>query len=71
MTEPFIYPPVVFAKLTGKVRGFCTLGSDFEPIIVLNEQLSPEQMRITYRHELDHIRRGDLYNDTYREYDNG
>ena len=68
MTEPFIYPPVVFAKLTGKVRGFCTLGADYEPIIVLNEDMSPEQKRKTYRHELDHIRKGEMYDESYHEY---
>ena len=68
MTERAEEIPVVLAPLAGKVRGVCTLGSDHEPIIVLNDQLSPEQMRRTYRHELLHIQRGDLWNESYHEY---
>lgn len=60
--------PVVYAKLTGKIRGFCCLGSDYEPIIVMNEELSPEQQRKTYRHELEHIRKGEMTDKTYHEY---
>ena len=66
MTEPEV--PVVLAKLTGKVRGFCCLGSDYEPIIVINENLSPAQKRKTYLHELRHIQRGEMWDENYHEY---
>jgi len=60
--------PVVLARLARNVHGFCTIGSDYEPIIVLNVQLSPEQMRRTYLHELRHLQKGDLWNESYDEY---
>ena len=60
--------PVVLAKLTGKVRGFCCLGSDYEPIIVINDDLSPQQRRKTYEHEMEHIRRGEIYDINFKEY---
>lgn len=60
--------PVILLNLNGKIRGFCTFGSDYEPLIVINDQLSPEQKLKTYRHEMEHILRGDLWDDTYNEY---
>ena len=66
--DQFSPVPVILKKLTGRVRGFCCLGSDYEPIIVINEELSPEQKRITYEHELEHIRRGEIYDITFNEY---
>ena len=60
--------PVVLAHLNGKIRGFTTLGSDFEPIIVLNEQLSPQQKRKTYNHEIHHLQSGEFWDDSYDEY---
>lgn len=68
MTDPFLPVQVIYKKLTGKIRGFCCLGSDFEPIIIINDDLSPEQKKKTYKHELDHIRKGEIYNVTYNEY---
>ena len=60
--------PVIFKKLTGKIRGFCCLGSDYEPIIVINEDLSPEQKQKTYEHEMEHIRNGEIYDVNFHEY---
>ena len=60
--------PVVLAKLTGNIHGFVTLGSDYEPIIVINDDLSPQQKRKTYKHELNHILHEDMTNETYIEY---
>lgn len=68
MTEPFHDIPVVYAKLTGKIKGFCCLGSDYEPIIVMNTDLSVEQQRRTYKHEMDHIRKGEMFDMNYNEY---
>ena len=63
------YPvPVVLKKLTGKIRGFCCLGSDYEPIIVINDDLSPEQKQKTYEHEMKHIRNGEIYDADFNEY---
>lgn len=59
---------VILMDLPPSVRGFTCLGEDYSPVIILNARLSLEQQRKTYRHELRHIVRGDLYDDDYREY---
>ena len=60
--------PIVLRDLPVDVRGFICLGSDFEPVIVINSRLSREQQELTYRHELQHLRRGDMLNEEYHEY---
>ena len=60
--------PVFLVDLPTTIRGFVTLGSDFSPIIIINSRLSREQQRKTYQHEMNHIRRGDMYNEGYTEY---
>lgn len=62
-------PIVVLKNLPTGIRGFCCLGSDYEPCIVLNSRLSREQMQATYRHELGHIQRGEMFNEGYVEYE--
>lgn len=59
--------PIVLQDLPTTVRGFCCLGSDYEPIIVINSRMTAEQQRKTIRHELDHIRRGDIWNEDYTD----
>ena len=60
--------PIVLRDLPVDVRGFICLGSDFEPVIVINSRLSREQQELIYRHELQHLRRGDMLNEEYHEY---
>lgn len=60
--------PIVLRDLPAEVRGFICLGSDYEPIIVINSRLSMEQQRKTYKHELRHLKRGDMFNEDYHEY---
>lgn len=60
--------PIVLKDLPVDVRGFVCLGSDFEPIIVINSRLSREQQLKTYHHELRHIQRGEMFNEEYNEY---
>lgn len=60
--------PIVLKSLPVDVRGFVCLGSDYEPIIVINSRLSREQQLLTYQHELKHLRRGDMFNEDYNEY---
>lgn len=62
--------PVVLKDLPVKIHGFVCLGSDYEPIIVINARLSRVQQLRTYRHEIKHIKRGDMYNTNYIEYQN-
>lgn len=60
--------PVVLKDLPTRIRGFVCLGSDYNPVIVLNSRLPVEQQRMVYRHEMNHIEHGDQYDDTYVEY---
>ena len=62
--------PIVLKDLPVHVRGFVCLGSDFEPIIVINARMSREQQLRTYRHEIKHLQRGEMYNVNYHEYCN-
>lgn len=60
--------PVVLKDLPVKIHGFVCLGSDYEPIIIINSRLSLEQQQKTYKHELQHIQRGEIYDTEYHEY---
>ena len=60
--------PVVLMDLPPHVKGFVCLGSDYNPCIVINSRLSVEQQRNVFRHEMNHIVNGDMYNDDYIEY---
>ena len=62
--------PIVLADLPVKIHGFVCLGSDYEPIIVINARMSREQQLRTYRHEIKHIQRGEMFNMNYHEYEN-
>lgn len=62
--------PIVLKDLPVHVRGFVCLGSDFEPIIVINARMTREQQLRTYRHEIKHLQRGEIYNVNYHEYFN-
>lgn len=60
--------PVILKDLPPHIRGFVCLGSDYEPIIIVNARLSVEQQRKTFRHEMDHIISGQIFDDDYIEY---
>ena len=62
--------PVILKNLPVKIHGFVCLGSDYEPIIVINARLSRIQQLRTYRHEIKHIQRGEMFNMNYHEYEN-
>ena len=62
--------PIVLKDLPVHVRGFVCLGSDFEPIIVINARMSREQQLRTYKHEIEYLQRGEMYNVNYHEYYN-
>lgn len=61
----------ILADLPTSIRGFVFLGDDGEPVIVVNSRLTREQNRRTFRHEKDHIRKGQLTDTAYREYEDG
>ena len=60
--------PIVLKDLPVHIRGFVCLGSDYEPVIIINSRLSREQQLRTYMHEMKHIQRDELINDNYHEY---
>ena len=61
--------PVVLKDLPVKIHGFVCLGSDYEPIIIINSRLSREQQQKAYMHELLHIQRGEMFDINYHEYE--
>jgi Zn-dependent peptidase ImmA (M78 family) len=61
--------PVVLKDLPVKIHGFVCLGSDYEPIIIINSRLSFDQQREAYKHELMHIQRGEMFDINYHEYE--
>ena len=60
--------PVVLMDLPTTVRGFVTTNSDCDPVIVINSRMTKEQQRKTFKHEMNHITTGQLYDDNYVEY---
>ena len=67
MNEPDV--PIILRDMPTTVRGFCCLGSDYEPCIVINSRL-PQEMQIeTYKHERGHISRGEMFDEGYVEYE--
>ena len=60
---------VILQDLPTSVRGFCFLGEDGEPVIVVNSRLTREQNQKTFSHEHDHIDRNELNEPTYHEYE--
>jgi hypothetical protein len=59
----------VLVDLPTSVRGFCYHDDDGETYIILNSRLTREANLKTYKHEQEHITRGDLYNADYHEYE--
>lgn len=58
----------ILRDLPTTVRGFCFLDDDGEPVIVVNSRLTREANRRTYDHEMNHINRNQLTDQTYNEY---
>lgn len=50
----------IFYNLPYSIKGFTVATSDDFFTIILNENLSHEQNLLTYKHELEHILRGDF-----------
>ena len=46
-------------KMPSRIKGYTAIDNDGNYNIYLNEQLSQEQQRKTYLHEMAHIARGD------------
>ena len=61
--------PARLMNLPTTVRGYCFHDDDGEEFVVLNSRLTWEQNVKTYDHEQDHIKKGDLCNKSYIEYE--
>ena len=62
---------VILKDLPTSVRGFVFLGDDGEPVIIVNSRLTREQNVRTFRHEREHIRKDELHDQNYHEYEEG
>lgn len=62
---------VILKDLPTTIRGFCYHDDDGDEYIILNARLPREINQKTLLHERRHIRRGDMYNTTYKEYEEG
>lgn len=60
---------VILRDMPTSIRGFVFQDEDGEPVIVVNSRLTREQNKMTFRHEQDHIRRRELNEPTYHEYE--
>ena len=59
---------ILLTDLPTSVKGFVYLDSTYQYVIVLNSRMSKEIQQKTYRHELDHIRKGEPFDLDFREY---
>ncbi len=55
--------------LPHRIKGLCYHDNDGNEYITINARLSTEQQRIVFRHELRHIRRREMYDLNYKEYE--
>lgn len=60
---------VILKDFPTAVKGFCYHDHDGRCYIAINSRLSKEQQKKTIKHELDHIRNGELFDPDYVEYD--
>ena len=58
----------VLQDLPVSVGGFVFHDDDGQPVVVLNSRLSAERRMKAYRHEVEHIENGDMYDMNYNEY---
>ena len=58
----------ILQNMPVSIHGFCFHDDDGQPVVVLNARLSAEKRMKAYRHELEHIERGEMYDQTYIEY---
>ncbi len=54
-------------KLPTRIKGYTAIDNDGNYNIYLNENLSSEQQRLTYLHEMAHIKRGDWDKDSVKD----
>lgn len=65
MSEPYVR----LMNLPTTVRGFCYHDDDGEEYVIMNARLTHEQNMKTYDHEMHHIENGEMYDESYHEYE--
>ena len=58
----------ILQDLPVSVNGFCFHDEDGQPVVVLNARQSAERRLKAYRHELEHIKNGEMDDPNYHEY---
>ena len=58
----------ILQDLPVSVRGLVFHDDEGQPVIVINSRLSVENRMKAYRHEVEHIQNGEMYDTTYNEY---
>lgn len=59
---------VIMDDLPCSVRAVCYHDNDGKDYIILNARMSYSIQQSAYKHEMEHIKRGDMYNANYKEY---
>lgn len=54
-------------RLPNRIKGYTAIDDDGNYNIYLNKNLSSEQQRLTYLHEMTHIKRGDWDKDSVKD----
>lgn len=62
-------PRVIMQDLPTTIRAFCYHDDEDNEFVVLNARLGYEMNRRSYMHELQHILHGEMYDASYKEYD--
>ncbi len=62
-------PIVILQDLPTSVRAFCYHDDDDNAFVILNARLNREMQKKAYLHELEHIRKGQMYDPDYKEYE--
>lgn len=68
MKEDLSEVRTILQDLPVSIKGFVFHDDDGQPVVVLNARLSAEKRLKAYRHELKHIKNGEMYDTTYNEY---
>lgn len=59
---------ILYLDLPYRIHGFCFHDDDMNPCIVINARDCWTRQQQTIRHELEHVRRGDMFDKDYKEY---
>lgn len=58
----------ILQDLPVSIHAFCFHDDEGQPVVVLNSRLSAEKRMEAFRHEVEHIDRGEMFDSNYNEY---